>query len=199
MREGSLEAPTRHKIDWQNPDFYDMDKINAEMHRVFDICHGCRRCFNLCDSFPRLFDLVDASPDEVAGVKTEDYKQVVDACTLCDLCFMTKCPYVPPHEWALDFPHLMLRYRAAELKHGKNDKVYAQLTETDRNGKAAGIVARTAPASPGWRFTRERICWWGFPCCFFGEGGGSIRRSGERRWIFRVPLCWGLCCSTSST
>ncbi|MBI2255831.1 MAG: glycerol-3-phosphate dehydrogenase [Proteobacteria bacterium] len=146
MREGSLEAPFRHKIDWQNPDFYDMDKINAEMHRVFDICHGCRRCFNLCDSFPRLFDLVDASPDEVAGVKPADYKQVVDACTLCDLCFMTKCPYVPPHEWALDFPHLMLRYRAAELRQGKNDKIYAQLTETDRNGKAAGIVAPIANA-----------------------------------------------------
>ncbi len=141
MREGSLEAPFRHKIDWRNPDFYDMDKINAEMHRVFDICHGCRRCFNLCDSFPRLFDLVDESPDEMAGVNVADYKKVVDACTLCDLCFMTKCPYVPPHEWALDFPHLMLRYRAAELKQGKNDKIYAQLTETDRNGKAAGIVA----------------------------------------------------------
>ncbi|WP_374383030.1 (Fe-S)-binding protein [Dongia sp.] len=149
MREGSLEAPVRHKIDWQNPDFYDMDKINAEMHRVFDICHGCRRCFNLCDSFPRLFDLVDESPDEMAGVKVEDYKKVVDACTLCDLCFMTKCPYVPPHEWALDFPHLMLRYRAAELRQGKNDKIYAELTETDRNGKAAGVVAPLANAVAG--------------------------------------------------
>ncbi|TDQ86362.1 glycerol-3-phosphate dehydrogenase subunit C [Dongia mobilis] len=146
MREGSLEAPVRHKIDWRNPDFYDMAKIEAEMHRVFDICHGCRRCFNLCDSFPRLFDLVDASPDEMAGVDTKDYKQVVDACTLCDLCFMTKCPYVPPHEWALDFPHLMLRYRAAELKQGKNDKVYRQLTETDRNGKMAALAAPIANA-----------------------------------------------------
>ncbi len=142
MREGSLEAPIRHVLDWQNPDFYDMDKIHAEMHRVFDACHGCRRCFNLCDSFPRLFDLVDNSATgEMDGVKVEDYKQVVDACTLCDLCFMTKCPYVPPHEWALDFPHLMLRYRAAELRHGKADKVYGQLTETDRNGKAAGLMA----------------------------------------------------------
>lgn len=141
MREGSLEAPTRHKLDWQNPDFYDLDKINAEMHRVFDICHGCRRCFNLCDSFPRLFDLVDASPDEIAGVDVADYKQVVDACTLCDLCFMTKCPYVPPHEWALDFPHLMLRYRAAELQQGKTKKLDQQLTETDRNGKIASFVA----------------------------------------------------------
>jgi glycerol-3-phosphate dehydrogenase subunit C len=149
MREGSLESPIRHKLDWQNPDFYDMAKIEAEMHRVFDICHGCRRCFNLCDSFPRLFDLVDASPDEMAGVATADYKQVVDACTLCDLCFMTKCPYVPPHEWALDFPHLMLRYRAAELKQGKNDKVYKQLTETDRNGKLAGLAAPLANAFTG--------------------------------------------------
>lgn len=146
MREGSLESPIRHKLDWQNPDFYDKAKIEAEMHRVFDICHGCRRCFNLCDSFPRLFDMVDASPDEMAGVDPKDYKQVVDACTLCDLCFMTKCPYVPPHEWALDFPHLMLRYRAAELREGKNDKVYGQLTETDRNGKAAGLVAPLANA-----------------------------------------------------
>jgi glycerol-3-phosphate dehydrogenase subunit C len=142
MREGSLEPPVRHPLDWQSPDFYDMAKIEAEMHRVFDICHGCRRCFNLCDSFPRLFDLVDDSPTgEMDGVKTEDYKQVVDACTLCDLCFMTKCPYVPPHEWALDFPHLMLRYRAAELKAGRNSKMYAQLTETDRNGKLASLAA----------------------------------------------------------
>ncbi len=120
MREGSLEAPVRHALDWRNPDFYDMGKIEAEMHRVFDICHTCRRCFNLCDSFPRLFDLIDNSPTgELDSVKPAEYKQVVDACTLCDLCFMTKCPYVPPHEWALDFPHLMLRYRAAEVKAGQ--------------------------------------------------------------------------------
>jgi glycerol-3-phosphate dehydrogenase subunit C len=147
MREGSLEPPVRHPIAWQDPDFYDMGKIEAEMHRVFEICHGCRRCFNLCDSFPRLFDLVDAQPDEMAGVDPKDYKQVVNACTLCDLCFMTKCPYVPPHEWALDFPHLMLRYRAAELKAGKEDKIGAQFTETDRNGKLAGMVAPLANAA----------------------------------------------------
>ena len=142
MREGSLEAPVRHALDWQNPDFYDFEKVEAEMHRVFDICHTCRRCFNLCDSFPRLFDLIDNSATgELDSVKPADFKQVVDACTLCDLCFMTKCPYVPPHEWALDFPHLMLRYRAAEVKHGKASKVYRQLTETDRNGKAASFAA----------------------------------------------------------
>src|SRR5579872_1458562 len=59
MREGSLDAPTRHPIAWQDADFYDADKLDAEMRRVFEICHGCRRCFNLCDSFPRLFTLID--------------------------------------------------------------------------------------------------------------------------------------------
>jgi glycerol-3-phosphate dehydrogenase subunit C len=146
MREGSLEAPVRHPLDWENPDFTDPDKLDAELRRVFDICHGCRRCFNLCDSFPRLFDLVDASPTgELDEVKSADFKPVVDACTLCDMCYMTKCPYVPPHEFNLDFPHLMLRYRAAELKSGNGPGFAArQLTETDRNGRLAGAVAPLA-------------------------------------------------------
>ena len=61
MSEGSLQAPVRHPLDWQNPDFYDEASLDAELRRVFDICHGCRRCFNLCDSFPRLFELVDGA------------------------------------------------------------------------------------------------------------------------------------------
>ncbi len=145
MREGSLEAPTRHALDWQNPEFYDREKIDAELHRVFDICHGCRRCFNLCDSFPRLFDLIDASATgELDAVDPKDFAPVIDACTLCDMCYMTKCPYVPPHAFNLDFPHLMLRYRAAEQKEGKVPFVERQLVETDRNGKLAGLVAPLA-------------------------------------------------------
>jgi glycerol-3-phosphate dehydrogenase subunit C len=145
MREGSLEAPTRHKIDWQSAEFYDRAKIDAEMRRIFDICHGCRRCFNLCDSFPRLFDLIDNSASgEIDGVATADYGKVVEACTLCDMCFMTKCPYVPPHEWNVDFPHLMLRYRAAEFREGKLSWTERQLVETDRNGKLGGAVAPVA-------------------------------------------------------
>jgi len=142
VREGSLEAPTRHPLNWQDPDFTDPAKLDEEMRRVFDICHGCRRCFNLCDSFPRLFDLVDNSPtEELDGVKSEDFGPVIEACTLCDMCFMTKCPYVPPHEFNLDFPHLMLRYRVAEAKAGKKHFVARQLAEMDRNGSLATVVA----------------------------------------------------------
>jgi glycerol-3-phosphate dehydrogenase subunit C len=145
MREGSLDAPTRHPIDWQSPDFWDEAKLDAELRRVFDICHGCRRCFNLCDSFPRLFDMVDATQSgEVHDLPSGDFKKVVDACTLCDMCFMTKCPYVPPHEFNLDFPHLMLRARAVEARKQGLPLAHRELTKTDRNGKLAGALAPLA-------------------------------------------------------
>lgn len=145
MREGSLEAPLRHNIDWTDPDFINIEKIDEEMRRVFDVCHGCRRCFNLCDSFPRLFDLVDESPTgELDSVDSKAFKAVVDACTLCDMCFLTKCPYVPPHEFNIDFPHLMLRYRAADFKNGKTTLINKELAKTDRNGKLASLAAPIA-------------------------------------------------------
>jgi Fe-S oxidoreductase len=149
VREGSLEAPTRHPIEWRSPDFYDEAKLDAELHRVFDICHGCRRCVSLCTSFPTLFDLVDESKTgEVDGVDTKDYGKVVDQCYLCDLCYMTKCPYVPPHQWNVDFPHLMLRAKAVKFRKGEvrlRDKL---LSATDAIGKLAAIpvVAQTVNA-----------------------------------------------------
>jgi glycerol-3-phosphate dehydrogenase subunit C len=145
MREGSLEAPTRHAIAWQDPAFTDPAAVQKELERVFDICHTCRRCFSLCDSFPRLFDLIDESPtQELDGVDPKNFKSVVDVCTLCDMCFLTKCPYVPPHAFDLDFPHLMLRYRAMEETQGKLRFADRQLAATDRNGKLAGLVAPVA-------------------------------------------------------
>lgn len=144
MREGSLEAPIRHPIDWQAPDFWDEAKLDAELRRAFDICHGCRRCFNLCDSFPRLFDLADASPDEVHGVPSSEFGRVVDACTLCDMCFLTKCPYVPPHAFNLDFPHLMVRARAVAAKKNGVPFGVRQITETDRNGHMGCSTAALA-------------------------------------------------------
>ncbi len=140
MREGNLEAPTRHPLDWKNPAFYDEQQALAEMERVFDICHGCRRCVSLCQSFPTLFDLVDATDDgELHGVKKEAYWQVVDQCYLCDLCYMTKCPYTPPHAWNLDFPHLMLRAKAIKHRNGQVAAREKLLASTDVHGQFAGI------------------------------------------------------------
>ena len=139
-REGNLEAPTRHPLDWLSDDFYNEESLNQELERVFDICHGCRRCVSLCASFPTLFDLVDESDTmEVDGVAKSDYMKVVDQCYLCDLCYMTKCPYTPPHEWNLDFPHLMLRAKAVKYKKGEVSTRDEVLSDTDGLGMFAGI------------------------------------------------------------
>ena len=160
MREGSLEAPTRHPLGQNDPDFYNEDSLFAELERVYDICHGCRRCVSLCQSFPTLFDLVDESDTmEVDGVAKEDYWKVVDHCYLCDLCYLTKCPYVPPHEWNIDFPHLMLRAKAIKYKKGNaplRDKI---ITSTDAIGEFASIpiVANVVNAVNNNQHTRNLL------------------------------------------
>src|ERR1051325_10905078 len=139
MREGSLEAPTRHALAWKAPEFRDQLKAEGELARVFDIRHGCRRCVSLCTTFPTLFDLVDNSKTmEVDGVAKGDFAKVVDQCYLCDLCYMTKCPYVPPHPWNVDFPHVMLRAKAIKFSRGVKfrDRL---LSSTDAMGKLAAI------------------------------------------------------------
>lgn len=146
MKEGSTEAPIRYPLDWHSEEFYDRAALDEEARRQFDVCHGCRRCFNLCDSFPRLFDLIDESESgELDTVASDDFGPIIDGCTMCDMCFMTKCPYVPPHEFNLDFPHLMLRYRAVELKEkGKAPFTQNQLAQMDRNGSLAEKVSGLA-------------------------------------------------------
>jgi glycerol-3-phosphate dehydrogenase subunit C len=139
-REGSLEAPTRHALGWQDPQFYDAGALEKELERVFDICHGCRRCFNLCNSFPTLFNLIDGSKTgELGAVDKKDFGQVVDHCYLCDMCYMTKCPYVPPHPWNVDFPHLMLRAKAVRHRNGGTPWRDQVLSSTDLVGSLAGI------------------------------------------------------------
>ena len=161
--EGNLEAPTRHPLDWKNPDFWNEDRLDQELERIFDICHGCRRCVSLCGSFPTLFDLVDESATmEVDGVDKQDYWKVVDQCYLCDLCYMTKCPYTPPHEWNLDFPHTMLRAKAVKFKKGGVGAAERFLASTDVHGQFAGIpvvvqVANAVNKTPVVRGLMEKV------------------------------------------
>jgi glycerol-3-phosphate dehydrogenase subunit C len=139
-REGSLEAPTRHPLNWTGSMFYNEDALFRELERVFDICHGCRRCFSLCNAFPTLFDAIDESDTmELDGVARAVYWDVVDHCYLCDMCYMSKCPYVPPHEWNVDFPHLMLRAKAVKFKQGRTRPRDRLLSSTDKIGRLAGI------------------------------------------------------------
>ncbi|MEG3592212.1 MAG: heterodisulfide reductase-related iron-sulfur binding cluster [Pseudomonadota bacterium] len=159
-KEGSLNTPIRHAIDWKNQEFYDEAALENELERVFDICHGCRRCVSLCNAFPTLFDLIDESETmEVDGVSKQDYSKVVHNCYLCDLCYMTKCPYVPPHEWNVDFPHLMLRAKAALHVKGNTKTRDTVLTSTDQVGKFFGIpiVAQISNKASSQKWVRKLL------------------------------------------
>jgi len=140
IREGSLQAPSRQPLDWKSAEFNDGAALDAELERVFDICHGCRRCFSLCNSFPTLFDAIDAGETlELDGVDKKVHWDVVDHCYLCDMCFMTKCPYVPPHPWNIDFPHLMLRAKHHQHRKGEHNFRDKLLSNTRGLGSIAGI------------------------------------------------------------
>ena len=162
-REGNLEAPTRHPIAWKTPEYYDEGATFQEMERIFDICHGCRRCVSLCGAFPTLFDLVDeGSTGEVDAVEKKDYWKVVDQCYLCDLCYMTKCPYVPPHPWNVDFPHVMLRAKANKFRDEGAHFRDRMLTSTDRMGKLSTIpvvvqVVNGVNRSPAARKVMDKV------------------------------------------
>jgi Fe-S oxidoreductase len=152
----------RHPLNWRDPSFYDEAALETELQRIFDICHGCRRCFSLCQAFPTLFDAIDASPTlEPDGLDKQVYWQVVDHCYLCDMCYMTKCPYVPPHPWNVDFPHTMLRAKAVRAKQGEIGLRERVLTATDLVGRLAGIpviaeIVNAANRSPTGRKLLEK-------------------------------------------
>src|SRR6187399_3237709 len=159
-REGSLEAPTRHPVAWRDAEFYDEESLFKELERVFDICHGCRRCFNLCNTFPLLFDAIDeSSTGELQSVDRKVYWEVVDHCYLCDMCYMTKCPYVPPHPWNIDFPHLMLRAKHVQHRKGEHSFRDKLLSNTRGLGSIAGIpvVAEIVNAVNGTRAGRQLL------------------------------------------
>jgi glycerol-3-phosphate dehydrogenase subunit C len=121
----------------------DDNALDAELRRVFDVCHTCRMCFNYCPSFPSLFDAVDRHGDaEVAGLTTAEMNEVVDLCYQCKLCYV-KCPYTPPHKFAIDFPRLMFRAKLSKVR--KSGVAFRErvLGDPDRLGRlSTGAISR---------------------------------------------------------
>ena len=152
INEGGLRAPVRSKLEINSKHFWDRSELDKEMRRQFDVCHSCRRCFNLCDSFPRLFDLIDDSSTlELDSVESTDFSKVVDSCTLCDMCFMVSCPYVPPHEFNIDIPSLFIRYRAIQHDDKQLNFLDKQIANTERNGRIATLIPNLA----NWFFSNK--------------------------------------------
>ena len=130
--------------DVHQTDYWDQHSLDKEMHRVFDICHGCRRCYQLCPSFDVMLKRIDQEGDaEVSGLKQQDYDNVVDLCYQCKLC-IPHCPYTPPHRWMVDFPRLMLRAKAARVKKSGVTLQDNFLGHTDLLGKLGVATSKVA-------------------------------------------------------
>ena len=146
--------------DPHHPLYLDEADSRAELTRVFDLCHGCRACINLCPSFPTLFGYVDQGVVRGGGageMTPAQQDHVNDECFQCKLCYV-QCPYAPgQHEWALDFPRLMLRAAAMRRANGQvslRDKATTVfIGNTDAIGKvavaSATIVNKVVGARPG--------------------------------------------------
>ena len=135
--------------DPKHPKYFDEADVRNELTRVFDVCHGCQLCFTFCTSFPSLFEMIDRHEDQDAGRLTPAQQdRVVDECFQCKLCYLN-CPYTPElHEWAIDFPRLMLRTDAMRHSNGQvsiRDRVTdTMLSRTDLVGKAASLSPSVA-------------------------------------------------------
>jgi glycerol-3-phosphate dehydrogenase subunit C len=144
-----------------HPKYFDEADLREELVRVYDLCHGCRLCFKFCTAFPTLFEAIDRHDDQDAAKLTEaEQDQVVEECFNCKLCYVN-CPYTPDqHEWALDFPRLMLR--AEQVRHqSRRAPVAARITDqalgrTDLAGKVASSVAPVANKTLGTPGSRVR-------------------------------------------
>ncbi len=128
--------------DPSEPKYWDPGMLDKEVLRAFEICNGCRMCFKYCDSFPDMFRLLDGPRDgDVRKLTGADKDQVMDACFQCKLCEV-QCPYTPRdgHEFQLDFPKLVHRFKAVRAKRegvGLRDRLLG-------NPDAAGRMARAS-------------------------------------------------------
>jgi glycerol-3-phosphate dehydrogenase subunit C len=135
--------------DPPDPRYFDRKDLRSEVERVFSLCADCRLCVKFCGSFPKMFDAIDSyctdekySEVDTKKLKTEDVKQVVDLCFQCKLCYI-KCPYTPgDHEWSIDFPRLMARAKAQQVKEQGVSLGDKMLGNPDLLGK---LGTRTSP------------------------------------------------------
>ena len=126
--------------------YWDPQGLADEIDRTFEICQGCRMCFKYCDSFPLLFSFVDDHHDgDVRRVTDDETARVFDACFQCKLCEV-QCPYSARdnHEFLLDFPKLVHRYRAQKTRRqgvGRRERLLGDPDRTARLARASGGLA----------------------------------------------------------
>ncbi len=134
MSEMAIGGVKDFEFNIKDPKFLDESAIWEETRRVYSRCKDCRMCVTYCPSFPALFDAVDKHEDNVEALSKEELALPLELCFHCKQCYF-KCPYTPPHEWKIDFPHLSLRYKVWKFKN-KGAKITDKLmVNTDLVGK----------------------------------------------------------------
>ena len=142
---------TNPAYDPTDPRYYDEKDLRSESERVFSLCADCRLCVKFCGSFPKLFEAIDGYCTEgkyaevdTKKLKQEDIDDVIDLCFQCKLCYI-KCPYTPgDHEWAIDFPRLIARGKAQQVKKRGVPLVDKLLGNPDLVGKLGTATATLA-------------------------------------------------------
>lgn len=81
------------------------------------------------DELPQLHGLA-------SDLTTDEVDRVVDLCFQCKLCY-PNCPYTPPHEFAIDFPRLLLRWKAQRTRREGVPLRARLLRDTETIGKLA--------------------------------------------------------------
>jgi len=158
MPEISIGGLKEFNFDLDDPKFYDEEALYEEAKRVYLKCKDCRMCVNFCPSFPALFDAVDSKHDNIEALTKEELAKPLELCFHCKQCYF-KCPYTPPHEWKLDFPHLSLRYKAIKFKNQGAKITDKLMLDTDLVGKISvpfgKVVNKTMDVKPV-RFIMEK-------------------------------------------
>jgi Fe-S oxidoreductase len=158
MSEMSIGGLKEFNFDLDDPKFYDEEALYEEAKRVYLKCKDCRMCVNFCPSFPALFDAVDKKNDNIEALTKEELVKPLELCFHCKQCYF-KCPYTPPHEWKLDFPHLSLRYKAIKFKNQGAKITDRLMLDTDLVGKLSvpfgKVVNKTMDVKPV-RFIMEK-------------------------------------------
>jgi Fe-S oxidoreductase len=151
MPEMSIGGLKEFNFDLDDPKFYDEEALYEEAKRVYLKCKDCRMCVNFCPSFPALFDAVDSKHDNIEALTKEELAKPLELCFHCKQCYF-KCPYTPPHEWKLDFPHLSLRYKAIKFKNQGAKITDKLMLDTDLVGKLSvpfgKVVNKTMDVKP---------------------------------------------------
>lgn len=138
-------------LDPNDERYWDERDLEAEMRRVFEICHGCRMCVGYCGTFPDFFARVDRDVEErgATGAELLDdraFARASDLCWQCKLCYV-KCPYTKDegHEWMVDVPRLLQREKAQRARRSGISVQDRALGEPQLLGRlTAGAPARVA-------------------------------------------------------